>query len=264
MSVTTVVGFLVGVALFIGAIWMSTDNVMMFVSVSSLIIVLGGTMANAFISYQGPYVLQAFKSTWAIFAHAETNETILAEESKRIIGWGKVVASQGQTALENQFKAQGNDDFLAYGIRLVIDGHGGDTVRDFLTNRIESMNRRAMRPVVILRNMASTSPAFGMIGTLVGLVIMLDGLGADASKLGTGLAMAMLTTLYGVLMARLVFQPAADKTQQRQEVAHFRNYLMMEGFVMLAEMRTASYIHDRIASFLPPSVVANWDISKTT
>jgi len=70
--------------------------------------------------------------------------------------------------------------------------------------------------------------------------------------------MAMLTTLYGVLIARLVFQPAADKTLQRQQILHFRNHLMMEGFVMIAEAQTAAYIRDRIASFLPPSVVASW------
>jgi chemotaxis protein MotA len=264
MSITTVVGFLVGIALFLGAILISTDNVLMFLSLSSFVMVVGGTLANAFISYQGPYVLQALRSTWAIFAHAETNETILIAESKRIIDWGKVVASQGQTALENQFKAEGQDAFLQYGIRLVIDGHGPDTVRDFLTNRIESMHQRAMRPVAILKNMASTAPAFGMIGTLVGLVIMLDGLGSDPGKLGTGLAMAMLTTLYGVLIARLVFQPAGDKTLQRQQILRFRNHLMMEGFVMLAEMRTAAYIRDRIASFLPPSVVEQWESSRNT
>jgi len=254
MSVTTVIGFLVGIALFLGAILISTDNVMMFLSASSLIMVLGGTLANAFISFQGPYVLQALKNAASIFAHAQTNETVLVTEAKKIVEWGRVVATQGQVALEDQFKAQGNDAFLRYGIRLVIDGHGPDTVRDFLTNRVNSMHQRAMRPVSILKNMAATAPAFGMIGTLVGLVIMLDGLGADASKLGTGLAMAMLTTLYGVLIARLVFQPAGDKTSQREEILHFRNCLMMEGFVMLAENQTAAYIRDRISSFLPPDV----------
>lgn len=253
MSVTTTVGFLVGIALFIGAILMSTDNVLMFLSVSSLIMVLGGTLANAFISYQGPYVIQALKNTWGIFSHAQTNETILVTEAKKIVEWGRVVATQGQVALEDQFKKQG-DEFLRYGIRLVIDGHGPETVRDLLTNRVDTMHQRSMRPVAILKNMASTAPAFGMIGTLVGLVIMLDGLGADASKLGSGLAMAMLTTLYGVLIARLIFQPASDKTKQREEILHFRNCLMMEGFVMLAENQTAAYIRDRISSFLPPEV----------
>jgi chemotaxis protein MotA len=253
--VTTTIGFLVGIALFVGAILRSTDNILMFMSLSSLIMVLGGTLANAFISYQGPYVLQALKHTWGIFAHAPTNETILVDEAKKIVAWGRVVATQGQVALEDQFKKQG-DGFLRYGIRLVIDGHGPQTVRDLLTNRVDTMYRRAMRPVAILKNMASTAPAFGMIGTLVGLVIMLDGLGADASKLGTGLAMAMLTTLYGVLIARLIFQPAGDKTAQREEILHFRNCLMMEGFVMLAENQTASFIRDRISSFLPPEVEA--------
>jgi chemotaxis protein MotA len=102
-----------------------------------------------------------------------------------------------------------------------------------------------------------------MIGTLVGLVIMLDGL-TDASTLGSGLAVAMLTTLYGVLVARFIFQPAADKTQQREEVARFRNMLMMEGFVMLSEGRTTSFIQQRIASFLPPEIAVSWDAKRVS
>ena len=121
-----------------------------------------------------------------------------------------------------------------------------------------------MRQVDVLRNMAGSAPAFGMIGTLIGLVIMLDGLGDSegaeaAANLGKGLSLALLTTLYGVVMARFVFQPAADKTQQRQELLKFRNFLMMEGFVMLAEGRTVGYVKERINSFLDPSVVAEMD-----
>ena len=258
MSKPTVIGLLVGIGLFLGAILMSTDNVLLFFSFPSLILVLGGTLANAFISYQGPYVVKALKSTWGILGHAKTNETILVKESERVIEWSRIICTQGQVALEQHIKAKDNDDLLQYGIQLVVDGHGADTVRDLLQNRIDTTHERAMRQVDILKNMASTAPAFGMIGTLVGLIIMLDGLGGDASSIGSGLAVAMLTTLYGVLLARFIFQPAADKTNQREDIARFRNYLMLEGFVMLAENRSTAYVRDRIASFLPPEVVAQW------
>jgi chemotaxis protein MotA len=258
MSITTLLGLIIGIILFVGSVMISTDNVMMFLNLPSIIMVLGGTLANAFISYQGPYVLKALRSVYEILNHAKTNETILVKEAERVVEWSRIVASQGQVALEQHIKEKGNDDLLCYGIQLVADGIDSATVRDLLSNRIETTFDRNMRQVEILRNMASAAPAFGMIGTLVGLIIMLDGL-ADASSLGTGLAIAMLTTLYGVLLARFIFQPAADKTSQREEIAHFRNMLMMEGFVMLAEGQNTSQIRERIASFLPPEVAAEWN-----
>jgi chemotaxis protein MotA len=263
MSTTTFFGLAVGIILFVGSIMMSTDNVIIFISIPSLILVFGGTLANGFMSYQGPYVIKALKSTLAIFSHAKTNETILVGEAERVVQWSRIVSTQGQVALEQHIKAKGNDALLSYGIQLVADGIDPECVRDLLTNRVETSHDREMRQVDILRNMAATAPAFGMIGTLVGLVIMLDGL-TDASTLGSGLAVAMLTTLYGVLVARFIFQPAADKTQQREEVARFRNMLMMEGFVMLSEGRTTSFIQQRIASFLPPEIAVSWDAKRVS
>jgi chemotaxis protein MotA len=101
--------------------------------------------------------------------------------------------------------------------------------------------------------MASTCPAFGMIGTLVGLVIMLDNM-EDPSAIGPGLAVALITTLYGVLFSRLIFLPAALKIQQREEIGRFRNYLVTEGLSMLADRRGPRYIQDRMNSYLDPSI----------
>lgn len=108
--------------------------------------------------------------------------------------------------------------------------------------------------------MGATAPAFGMIGTLVGLIIMLSSLGADPKDLGIGLAVALNTTLYGVLFSRLVLIPAASKLTQRQQIQRFRHELITEGLVMLAERRSPRYIADRMNSFLDPNI--RFDIDK--
>ncbi len=265
MSRTTIAGLLVGVSLFVGAILLSTKNYLMFVSASSLLLVVGGTLANAFISYQGRYVIAALKEVFAIYGHAVLNEGMTYDQSRKVIEWARIVQSKGALALERQIQQHDPDDhFMHYGIHLVVDGFKPVVVRELLTNSFHSAYDRAMRQVDVLRNMAASAPAFGMIGTLIGLVIMLDGLGDSegaeaAASLGKGLSLALLTTLYGVVMARFVFQPAADKTQQRQELIKFRNFLMMEGFVMLSEGRAVGYVKERINSFLDPSVVAEMD-----
>ena len=256
VSLPTLFGLLVGIGLFLSAIALSTDRYMMFFSFSSVLMVLGGTLANAFISYQGTYVVRALVEASRIVTHARINERITYAEGRKIIQWGRIVQQGEVLALDRHIKStEAHDYYLRYGIHLVVDGYKPSAIRELLTNAIHSTYERALRKVEVLRNMAATAPAFGMIGTLVGLIIMLDSLGANADALGPGLGLALLTTLYGVLAARLIFQPAADKTQQREDIARFRNCLMREGFVMLAEERSPRYIQDRINSFLDPNVL---------
>jgi len=105
--------------------------------------------------------------------------------------------------------------------------------------------------------MASAAPAFGMIGTLVGLIIMLDGLDpgkGNLAQLGQGLAVALNTTLYGILLSRLILLPAAAKLQQRQEIMRFRNELMAEGLALLSDRTSPRLIQDRMNSFLDPAI----------
>lgn len=256
MSIGTVTGLVAGLGLFLLAIFMATDNYVVFWSLESLILVMGGTLANAFISYQGIYVLRALKDTVDIFGHAKMNRHILVDEIRRVLEWATIVSKQGLIALDAHLKDQEPDDhLLSYGIDLVLKDYKPDAVRDLMANTIESEFERKTIRVQVLENMASTAPAFGMIGTLVGLVIMLSKLDEDPGSIGLSLAIALLTTLYGVLIARLIFQPAGTKVRHREEIVRTRNYLMLELFVMLAEQRTPRYIRDRIRSFLEPELL---------
>ncbi len=256
VSLPTLAGLVVGIGLFVGSIAVSTNKMGMFVSLPGLVMVLGGTLANAFISYQGRYVIRALFEAVSIFKHAQISEAVYYAESRRVLSWARIVRNGGVLALEQHIKAtEAHDSLLKFAVGLVIDGTPGEEVRHLMTNALQSAHERATRQVDVLRNMAAAAPAFGMIGTLVGLVIMLDSLGSDPNGLGAGLAIALLTTLYGVLLAKLIFQPAADKTQQRADVARFRNSLVREAFVMLADERSPRFMETRINSYLDPDVL---------
>ena len=133
-------------------------------------------------------------------------------------------------------------------------------MRETLEITADKTFERNLVPANILKGMGATAPAFGMIGTLVGLIIMLSSPGADPKDLGIGLAVALNTTLYGVLFARLILIPAASKLTQRQQIQRFRHELITEGLVMLAERRSPRYIADRMNSFLDPNI--RFDIDK--
>lgn len=263
MSFTTLVGLMAAFGLFIGSVMMSTDNFLIFLSLSSLTMVVGGTFAATFISYEPRYVMLSLKLIWRILFSPKVGRNVLKSEVGRIIRWAYTVQKSGPPALEAEAKsAVRGDKFLKFGVEMVISGYTGEEVREILTNAIESSFGRNTVQVDILRNMGGAAPAFGMIGTLVGLIIMLDNLGGDPSALGAGLAVALLTTLYGVMFARIVFIPAATKIQQREEIVRFRNYLIAEGLSLLADKKNPRYIADRMNSFLDPAIHFNIDKMK--
>ncbi len=263
MSLTTLVGLLAAFGLFVGSIMMSTDNFLIFLSLSSFLMVVGGTLASTFVSYEPRYVLLSLKLIWRILFSPKVGRNVLKSEVGRIIRWAYTVQKSGPPALEAEAKkAVRGDKFLKFGVEMVISGYTGEEVREILTNAIESTFGRNTVQVDILRNMGGAAPAFGMIGTLVGLIIMLDNLGGDPTELGAGLAVALLTTLYGVLFARIVFMPAATKIQQREEIVRFRNYLIAEGLSLLADKKNPRYIADRMNSFLDPAIHFNIDKMK--
>lgn len=255
MSISTIIAFVFSLALFFGSIRLATDNFGSFLDLPSIVMVVGGTLAAAFVGFQARYVISALKEVPRLFAREKIGREALTVETGKIIRWGYLVKKHGILALEREIKsAKQQDYYLNYGVELVITGYNGDEVRAMLSAASEGQFGRAMVRADILKNMAAAAPAFGMIGTLVGLVIMLESLGTNPEAIGPALAVALLTTLYGVLLARLVFLPAASKLGQREGIIRFRNFLVSEGFAMLAEHKSPRYIQDKMNSYLDPAI----------
>lgn len=263
MSIATILGVVAAFALFVGAILFSTDNYVVFLSLQSFVMVVGGTMAATFISYEPRYVLLSLKLIWRIMFSPKVSRNVLKSEVGRVIRWAYTVQKSGIPALETESKkAVRGDRFLRFGIDMVVSGYNGEEVREIMTNTIETTFVRNTVQVAILKAMGAASPAFGMIGTLVGLIIMLGKMSEDPTQLGPGLAVALLTTLYGVLFARLIYLPAASKILQREEIVRFRNYLVAEGLALLADRKSPRYIQDKMNSYLDPAIHFNIDKMK--
>lgn len=262
MSFNTLVAALIGIGLFAAAIALSTDNFMVFISGAGFILVVGGTLASTFISYEFRYVIKALKAIASTFALDRMGRTRLNAEVGRVIRWAYLVQSEGIISLDAEVKKTPGWDggFLRFGVELITTGYSGEEVKTILANVIESTFDRNMLSASILRNMAVAAPAFGMVGTLIGLIIMLDKMGGDPSALGLGLAVALVTTLYGIMLARLIFAPAASKIQQREEIFRFRNYMIVEGLAMLADHASPRNIQDHMNSYLDPTI--RYDIDR--
>jgi chemotaxis protein MotA len=260
MSFGTFIGFVTGIALFVLAIILSLTNASqawIFLNGPSFVLVVGGTVAATFAGHESRYVWLALKGIVSTLVVQRIGRNMLNREVGRIIRWGYLVQQQGIPALESDAKNVRGDEFLHFGVEMVVSSYTGDDVREILLNTAATTYERNLVQADILRFMASASPAFGMIGTLVGLIIMLDGI--DPSKgslaqLGQGLAVALTTTLYGILLSRIILLPAAAKIQQREEIVRFRNELMAEGLALLSDRVNPRLIQDRMNSYLDPAI----------
>ncbi len=260
MSLSSLLGVLLGFGLFFGAIYMSTENWMAFISLSSILMVVGGTTTAAFMSFQARYVVQAYQAIWWMIKKPKSTREGLNTEILRLIQWAYLVQKRGLPSLEDEIKkVNSSDPTMRFALTMVSSNYKSEEVREILETAIQSEFDRQTIPVDVLKQMSSAAPAFGMIGTLVGLVVMLQGLDGDMAKLGAGLSLALLTTLYGVVVARMIFTPAALKLQQKEEIHRFRNEMIVEGVIMLSEKKNPRYMQDRLNSFLDPSIHFNLD-----
>lgn len=251
-SIATVTGTIFGFLLIVGAILHGTNNVLSFLSLEGFLIVFGGSIANAYMSYSATSVEHAFAAMLHMLQKPKATHEGLNGEIMQLMKWSYMVQAKGYIALENELNGNLKEPLMRYGLNLVINGHDAHAVRDMMNTAVEAEFERRITPVSVLRNMAATAPAFGMVGTLVGMVIMLQNIQGDMAYIGTGLAVALLATLYGIIMARLICLPAADKLMQKEEVMRFRNYLLTEGLVLLTEKQSPHVMQDKLNSFLDP------------
>lgn len=264
MSFASLIGVIAGLGLIAAAIFLETPNWTVYFSGGSLLMVLGGTIAAAFMSYHATSVMTAFAAILGMFQKPKSTHEGLNVEILRLIKWGYLVQQKGLPALESEIRSvKSNDPLIKYCLELVITNHQPAELRSMMVTAVEAEFERQMIPVQVLKSMASNGPAFGMIGTLVGLIAVLGGMGANPEELikiiGPGMALALITTLYGVFFARLIFLPAAHKLQEKEETERFRNLMMVEGLSMLADKKTPRYMQDRLNSFLHPSNHFNID-----
>ena len=259
MSIGTIIGFLAGIGLFVYAIISGQDSSAppypwVFLLPNSLLMVLGGTIAATFIAFKDNYVIQAFKEMVKIFKHLDINSKTIYNDVGKIIGWAEIVRKGGIQELQNKFNVDENKSpVIKYSMEMVLDGGKSENISRLTEDFIDTTYDRKMHVVTILDTMAQFAPAFGMIGTLVGLVIMLSNMSGDPIAIGGGMAVALITTLHGVLFANLFFKPAARKLEQQYSIIKYRDMVLLEGISMLPNKPHPYTVQDHLNRYLDSS-----------
>lgn len=254
MSLNTLIAFILALGVFLMSILLATSDFTIFLHLPSFFMVVCGTLAATFLGQEFRYVVLALRGIFSMFAIHRTGRSVLTQDVAMIIQWGYLAQQKGLIALEPEINKIQADEFLNFGMENLLSGYTGEELRETMEIAAEKTFERNLVPAKILNTMAQTAPAFGMIGTLIGLIVMLANLKDDPAQLGEGLATALNTTLYGVLFARFILMPASTKLTQRQQITLFRHEMVTEGLVMLAERRSPRYIADRMNGYLDPSI----------
>ena len=252
MSLGTLFSFIAAAFIVLGSIFTATDTPGAFIDIPSIIIVLGGTVVALFISYETKTAIAALKLMGTTFLKHPDSDISLKDEIGRIVRWAYIIQKNGLQGLENEVtdELRQQAPFIAYGTDLVVTGYTGQEINQILDQMLEAETERNKSALDALKKMGGDAPAFGMLGTLIGLIIMLGKMGGDPSAIGPSMAVALVTTFYGIILARLIFIPLATKVSARYDVTLYKNMMIKEGLVLLAERKSPRYIQDKINSFV--------------
>ncbi len=246
MDIATILGLLTGLIMVGSAMWFGGDA-LPFIHGPSMLITFGGTLAAVLIHFPASRVRNAFAVARNCFVSSLPEPTEVLEQFRH---FALVVRRGGLLALE-PIAEQQSDPFLRTGLELTASGCDPETLTAALQREKHAIVQRHASGRQLFEVMASAAPAWGMIGTLIGLTQMLSHLD-DPREIGAGLAVALLTTLYGAIFAHLFCIPLAGKLESRHtEEATIRD-IMLEGFLALQEEHSPGLIEERLRAWIPP------------
>jgi len=249
MDITTILGVISGIGLIVVAIAMRAGGMglIRFFDVSSLFITFGGAFAATLVNYPMKQVLGVFKIAKKVLTEREENPSELVNQ---FINFTKIAHKQGILELEKELDKI-NNEFLKRGVQLVVDGADQDRIRTELETEITFIQERHRIGQEIFVTLGTYSPAFGMIGTIIGLIMMLAKL-EDQSQIAAGMAVALLTTFYGAVAGYLFFLPIAGKLKRRSEDEIFIKEVIIRGVLSLQAGEIPSVMEAKLKAYLAP------------
>ncbi len=248
LDLGSLLGILSGIFILLLAVYQGGD-LGTFWQPQGFMITFGGTMAAVLISYPLKRIMRLFGILKNAFVgHAQSASEVIGA----LVNMAQKARREGLLALEDEVEEL-PDPFMKRGILLVVDGSDPELVKSILETELAFVEDRHRGGQKIFQTAGTVSPAFGMIGTLVGLIQMLGHLDTPEA-IGPGLAVALTTTLYGVLLANLIFIPIAGKLQSRSQEEILMKEVMIEGILSIQSGDNPRILEEKLEAFLPPRV----------
>lgn len=248
LSFISLIAFVLSWGIVLWGILSSTSFWQVFINPASIIIVLGLTLTTLFISSNFVDSTKTLAKIFTVLIYQPYTAKRLRNEIMVVVSWANRVFAGGRTVYDEIAK-ENNDLFIKYLCSIVSTGYSEKEVKYFLKTNIDEAYSRDYSFVDNLNRLGGNAPAFGMLGTLIGLVVLLSQLD-DPSKIGPAMAIALVTTFYGIILARIIFLPAAIKLSNIVEMSKLRKEILLEGVILIMGEKSSFYIEDKLNSYL--------------
>lgn len=246
MDITTIIGLVLGGMFLIFGI-LTSGEINSYIHIPSVIIVLGGTLASTITCFPAGDLKNIINVVKKAFINKEVSSDEVISD---IIKLANVARKEGLLSLE-EYGEKLDDDFLKKGIMLIVDGTEPELVRNIMETELVYLEERHIDGQRIFETAATFAPAFGMIGTLIGLINMLKTLD-DPTTIGPNMSVALVTTFYGSVLANVVFTPLAQKLKSRNKEETIIKELMVEGMLSIQAGENPRIIEEKLKTFIPP------------
>ena len=248
MDITTFIGILVAGGLVISSILIGGSG-SWFVSYPAMMVVFGGTMGATLLAYPLKEVLGVFRVVRNVFQYRSQSPLELIPQ---LTSFARKARQEGILSFEDEIQRI-NDPFLSRGLQMAIDGMESRSIEEVMSNEILCVSERHRLGAEIFSTMGTFAPAVGMLGTIIGLVQMLMQMD-DPSRIGEPMAVALLTTFYGTLLANLVFLPVAAKLKTRSKQEILIKEMVLEGVIAIQSGDNHRVVEQKLKAFIAPSV----------
>ena len=249
MDIASLLGIVLGLAMTVFGILSNKAELLGYIDVPSVIITIGGSITGVLGSFKLSDFINGFKSFALVFKEDAMDP---GEIIGNVINLANVARKEGLLALE-EASNDIDDPFLKKGIMLVVDGTDPELVRGILETELACLEDRHKKVIGFWEKWAELGPAWGMIGTLIGLVNMLNNM-EDASAIGPAMAVALLTTLYGSMIANWLCTPIASKMKVNNDLEVIVKDVMVEGLLSIQAGENPRVIEEKLKSFLSPAI----------
>ncbi|NUQ33854.1 MAG: motility protein A [Planctomycetaceae bacterium] len=249
----SLIGYFLGFANVIFGIYVAGGNdfgaVMLFVDMPSVYIVIGCTITTLFVAHPMSDVKKFFTVTKKVFIYPVDDP---AELIKKLVRYAELARKNGILALDGATDPQ-DDPFMVKGIQLAVDGIDPDQIKETMETELAYTQARHADAKKMWGNIGKYSPAFGMLGTLIGLVIMLQNL-SDISKIGPSMAVALVTTFYGAFLSNLIAGPAVDKLVANDGAEKMNKEIIVKGVLAIQSGDNPRMVEQKLKIYLPPAL----------
>ncbi len=246
MDIATLIGMVVAFGLVLFAIG---DAVTGFIDINSIAIVVGGTVGVLLVAYPMANALGVMKIILKTVLNKPTHGPAVISE---LVDLAQIVRKEGILALESKV-GDIEHKFMAKGLQMAIDGQEPSEIESILYMEMDKIGERHLRGADMMTALGTFAPSMGMVGTLVGLVLMLSNM-EDPSSIGPSMAVALLTTFYGALMANIIFLPMAAKLKTRSKDELLVLEIILTGIQSLVAGENPRVMEQKLHGFLPPSI----------